>query len=250
MYVWVFQGQLGEGKTFGMSVLAWHFVAKARRRGIKADLYANFDLLGAKPLTSYRDFYDVARSEASICLLDEAHVNLDARLFHRGINIYMTQFFFYLRKLSASLFMTTPHIRNLDSRMRQLTNILVDCHKVTGGFLYEIYDYQSERLLRRKFLPLYVAEQLFAAGLYDSRAIIRAVEFPGNERAFDRFLAQIIEIREGLKRQSQLEDKDIEDLGTTDDLTESLAMQAQGLRPAEETEEVLEEIGKNEVRKF
>lgn len=207
MYVWVFQGQLGEGKTFGMSVLAWHFVAKARRSGIKADLYANFDLQGAKPLTSYRDFYDVARSEASICLLDEAHVNLDARLFHRGINIYMTQFFFYLRKLSASLFMTTPHIRNLDSRMRQLTNILVDCHKITGGFLYEIFDYQSERLLRRKFLPIHVAKQIFATGMYDSHAIIRAVEFPSNERAFDRFLDQIIEIREGLRKPESVEEK-------------------------------------------
>ncbi len=201
MYVWVFQGQLGEGKTFGMSVLAWYFVTRARRAGIKADIYANFKLKGAKPLTSYRDFYNVARSEASICLLDEAHVNLDSRLFHRGANIYMTQFFFYLRKLSASLFMTTPHIRNLDSRMRQLTNILVDCHRVTGGFLYDIYDYQAAKLLRRKFLPMYVAQQIFATGMYDSHAIIRAVEFPSNERAFDRFLDQIIEIREGRSKE-------------------------------------------------
>lgn len=196
MYIWVFQGNLGEGKTFGMSVLAWHFVAKARRRGIKAEIYANYDLLGAKSLTSYRDFYRVAQEEAAICLLDEAHVNLDSRLFSRGVNIYMTQFMFYLRKLNSSLFMTTPHIRNLDSRMRNLTNILVDCHRISGGFLYDIYDYQAERLLRRKFLPKYMAEKLFALGMYDSHAIIRAVEFPNNERAFDRFLSTIIAIRE------------------------------------------------------
>lgn len=197
MYVWVFQGNLGEGKTFGMSVLAWHFVARARRAGIKAELFANFDLLGARPLTSYRDFYNVARAEASICLMDEAHVNLDSRLFARGANIYMTQFMFYLRKLNASLFMTTPHIRNLDSRMRQLTNILVDCHKLGTGFLYDIYDYQGERLLRRKFLPKYIAERIFETGMYNSRAIIRAVDFPSNERAFERFLSTIIEIKEG-----------------------------------------------------
>lgn len=200
MYVWVFQGNLGEGKTFGMSVFAWHFVAKARRMGIKADIYANFDLLGAKALTSYRDFYRVARSEASICLMDEAHVNLDSRLFARGANIYMTQFMFYLRKLNTSLFMTTPHIRNLDSRMRQLTNILVDCHKISGGFLYDIYDFQNERLLRRKFLPKYIAQKIFETGMYDSHAIIRAVEFPSNERAFERFLDTIIEIKEGRGR--------------------------------------------------
>lgn len=197
MYVWVFTGNLGEGKTFGMSVFAWHFVARARHMGIKADLYANFDLVGAKPLTNYRDFYDVAKSEASICLMDEAHVNLDSRLFARGSNIYMTQFMFYLRKLNTSLFMTTPHIKNLDSRMRQLTNILVDCHKLYGGFLYDIYDFQSERLLRKKFLPKYVAQKIFDTGMYDSHAIIRAVNFPSTGRAFERFLDAIIEIKEG-----------------------------------------------------
>ncbi|MGI6550173.1 MAG: hypothetical protein ACOX4Q_09115 [Syntrophomonadales bacterium] len=207
MYVWVFQGNLGEGKTFGMCVLGWHFVAKARKQGINADIYANFDLLGAKPLHSYRDFYHVAKSDASICLMDEAHINLDSRLFARGSNIYMTQFMFYLRKLNTSLFMTTPNIRNLDSRMRQLTNILVDCHKIAGGFMYEIYDFQSERLLRKKFLPRYIAEQIFATGMYDSHAIIRAVNFPSNERAFERFLDTIVEIREG--GTAPLEDEDV-----------------------------------------
>lgn len=197
MYVWVFQGNLGEGKTFGMGVLALYFAAKARKAGINVDLYANYGLKGAKPLSSYRDFYNVARSEASIVLLDEAHVNLDARLFHKGSNIYMTQFFFYLRKLNASLFMTTPSIRNLDSRMRLLTNILVDCHKTGAGFQYDIYDYQGERLLRRKFLPKALAEEIFKAGMYDTHTIVRAVEFPQNERQFSKFLDRIEAIKEG-----------------------------------------------------
>lgn len=197
MYVWVFAGNLGEGKTFGMSVMAQYYAARARRAGLPVELFANYGLRGAHPLTSYKDFYKVAASPASICLLDEAHVNLDARLFHKGSNIYMTQFFFYLRKLGASLFMTTPNIRNLDSRIRLLTNVLVECHKVGGGFSYDIWDFQSLRLLRRKFLPKYRVQEIFGAGLYDTNAIIRAVSFPSSEREFDAFLDRIVQIRDG-----------------------------------------------------
>lgn len=199
MYVWVFQGNLGEGKTFGMSVLAHYFAARARRAGIPVDIYANYGLRGAKPMIKYTDFYNVARSHNSICCMDEAHVNLDSRLFARGANIYMTQFFFYLRKLKTSMFMTTPHIRNLDSRVRQLTNILVVCRRTAGGFSYDIYDYQAEKLLRRKFLPKYITQEIFASGMYDTHAIIRNVEFPSNERAFDQFLTKIIQVRDGLE---------------------------------------------------
>lgn len=199
MYVWVFQGNLGEGKTFGMSVLAHYFTSKARRAGLTVDIYSNFGLKGSKPLVNYKDFYDVAKSSNSICLMDEAHVNLDSRLFHKGSNIYMTQFFFYLRKLHTSLFMTTPNIRNLDSRIRMLTNILVVCRRNPGGFVYEIYDFQAEKLLSQKFLPKYIANEIFKVGMYDTDAIIRNVEFPGNERAFDQFLTRVIEIRNGLE---------------------------------------------------
>lgn len=196
MFVWVFQGNLGEGKTFGMSLFAHYYATRARKAGIKVDLYANYDLKGAKQIKDYKDFYELAKSQSSIILLDEAHVNLDSRLFSRGMNIYMTQFMFYLRKLKSSLFMTTPHIRNLDSRMRQLTNILVDCHKIPGGFMYDIYDFQSDKLLKRKFLSKYIAEQIFEIGIYDTHSIVRAIEFPSTDRAFDKFLDNIIKIHD------------------------------------------------------
>lgn len=200
MYVWLFQGNLGEGKTFGMTLFATYYASRAKRAGLNVDLFSNFGLKNAKELTHYTDFYKVAKAQNSIVLLDEAHVNLDSRLFHKGSNIYMTQFFFYLRKLRSSLFMTTPSIRNVDSRMRLLTNILVDCHKLPNGFRYDIYDLQAEKLLRRKFLPKFKAEQLFKLGLYDTHSIVRAVQFPSTEREFDNFLNKIEEIQKEKER--------------------------------------------------
>lgn len=196
MYVWVFQGNLGEGKTSAMSILAHYYASRARRLGIDVQLFANYGLKGARRLTHYTDFFKVAEAESSICLLDEAHTSLDSRLFQKGSNIYLTQFFFYLRKLRSSLFMTTPSIRNLDSRIRALCNILVDCYKTPAGFIYYIYDYQGGRLLNRKFLPMYKAQEIWAVGLYDTNQIITSIEFPATERQFKQFLEQIIEIND------------------------------------------------------
>ncbi|KLU61837.1 hypothetical protein CEB3_c17550 [Peptococcaceae bacterium CEB3] len=196
MYLWVFQGHLGDGKTFGASVLAHYYAARAKKAGVLVDIYSNYGLRGSRPLTHYKDYYNVARSPNSIQVMDEAHVNLDSRMFSKGSNIYMTQFFFYLRKLHSSLFMTSPSIRNLDSRIRNLTNILVDCRKTGGGgFSYDVYDYAGEKLLRKMFLPPYRVQELFKARLYNTDNIVRNVQFPSNERAFDEFLNEVIRVR-------------------------------------------------------
>ena len=197
MYVWVLMGNMGAGKSAGAVILSQYFAAHGRAAGLDVDLYSNFDMLGGKPLKSYEDFYEVARSPNSIVIMDEAHVNLDARMFHKGGNIYMTQFFFYFRKLHCSLFLCSPHIRNLDARIRNLTNVLVLCEKTRAGFSYIFIDYHSDRLLAKKFLPMATAKKIFRTGVYDTHALIRAIEFPSNERSFDNFLDKVIEIREG-----------------------------------------------------
>ncbi len=199
MYLWVFQGNLGEGKTSAMSILAHYYRSKMRN---KIELFSNYGLLGSHELKHYSDFYEVARCHGSIVAIDEAQTSLDSRLFAKGNNIYLTQFMFYLRKLGCSWFLSSPSIANLDSRVRSLTNILVDCHKSPAGFTYHIYDYQAQnygpfgKLLRRKFLPMERAKMIFATGVYDTYKILRSIPFPGNEREFDNFLKHIIEIHE------------------------------------------------------
>jgi len=195
MFLWVFQGNLGDGKTFGASVLAHYFQTRASAAGVDVDLYSNYGLKGSRPLDNYKHFYNVAKSPNSIGIMDEAHINLDSRLFSKGSNIYMTQFFFYFRKLHHSMFLTTPSIRNLDSRVRNLTNILVDCRKAGGAFVYHFYDYSGEKLLKRLYLPSFKVRELFACKLYNTDNIIRNVQFPSTERGFDEFLTKVIDAR-------------------------------------------------------
>lgn len=81
MYVWVFMGNLGEGKTFGMSVLAHYFASRARKAGLSVDIYANYGLLGSKPLINYKDIFNVANPTTVFVLWMKHTLTLTAGCF-------------------------------------------------------------------------------------------------------------------------------------------------------------------------
>ncbi|MFP3786293.1 hypothetical protein, partial [Burkholderia sp. SIMBA_024] len=68
MYVMVYDGIMGAGKTMGMSIMAQHFRQKSG-----CTLYSNYGLVGAKPFDTFDTFVDVAKQKSSIICLDEAH---------------------------------------------------------------------------------------------------------------------------------------------------------------------------------
>jgi hypothetical protein len=208
MFVWDFQGNLGSGKTFGMSVFAHWFKAAAARNGIESKLFANYSLVQSQRIMGYKDFYKVAESSASIVCVDEAHINLDSRLFGRGKNVYLTQFLMYMRKLRASFFFASPTIFNLDRRMRNLTNILVDCQKYRGGFHWEVYDYQSQRLIRKLFMPMWKANKIIRTGIYDTYEMVYSIDFPDSEDGFREFIIKLTEINSASNDRLALERKE------------------------------------------
>lgn len=191
MYFWVFQGNLGQGKTAAMSILMHYYRAQMRKQGVDCRLFSNYGLTDSLPLTDHNSFEEVARSECSILGVDEGHTSFDSRMFGSKQGIYFTQFAFYYRKLRTCMMVTSPGIENLDSRIRSLTNILVHCEKHPHGFKYYIFDYQAMRLLTTKFLPMPTASKIFRAGLYNTHEIIRAITFPTKEQEFDEFLMRI-----------------------------------------------------------
>jgi len=196
MFIWVFNGNLGSGKTFGMSLFAHYFKARAKRHGIETNLFANYALADSKRITNHKAFFDVARSESSIVCVDEAHINLDSRLFSRGKNVYLTQFLMYMRKLRCSFFFASPTIYNIDSRIRNLTNIMVDCQKWRKGFHWEIWDFQRQRRIRTFYMPTWKAKKIIDLGLYDSYEMIYAIDFPSTESGFKDFIIELTTINE------------------------------------------------------
>lgn len=177
----VFDGQLGSGKTLGAVLFANYIKSKSP----DAVLYSNFDMKGAKQFTSLEDFFEVSQNPSSIIVLDEAHVDLDSRSFNSNHVKFLTATSFYLRKIRATLIMTSPLFENLDSRIRTITNILVLVSKDKQYFYYEMYDPQNFKHLKTMKVR---QEKAFSLNLYDTNSIVSPLEMPLKKDEFDKFL--------------------------------------------------------------
>lgn len=183
MNVIAMQGYLGAGKTAGAVALAHHLVTKSN--GV---LYSNIDVKGARPFSHIEDFLKVADDPSSVVLLDEAHVDLDARSFSTNHVKFVSATAFYLRKMRCTLILTSPLFDNLDTRIRGITNLLCLVSKDKTNFYYDMYDIQSDRYLKRMKIS---QRKLFAADLYDTHAIVTPMEVHDNREGFNKFLAEL-----------------------------------------------------------
>lgn len=177
----VFDGKLGSGKTLGAVVFANYL----KTQSPQTQLYANFDMKGAKQFYNLEQFYEIAQNPSSIIVLDEAHVDLDSRSFNTNHVKYLTATSFYLRKVRATLIMTSPLFENLDSRIRSITNMLCLVSKDKTYFYYEMYDPTTMKLLKTKKIK---QQKAFDMQLYDTNSIVTQIEMPMKKDEFDKFL--------------------------------------------------------------
>ncbi len=110
-------GFRGAGKSLYGVALACA-LSKRFRLPILANIGVNYP--GARRLVSIEDF---ASATGAVCLMDEAHRNLDARLW--ADNKQFTDVLLYNRKRMKHVIYTTPHVRNIDVRIREIVPLLV-----------------------------------------------------------------------------------------------------------------------------
>lgn len=188
--VFVFTGFLGSGKTLGAVLYAKKYQALSG-----CALYSNISIEGAKPFNSLETFKEIAKESSSILLLDEAHMDLDARSFNTNHVKFFTQLSYYLRKLRCTLFITSPSFGDLDSRIRGITNVLAIVSKSKDKFYYDMYDVQSNRYLRTYQMEQSRAFHV-AANVYDTYAMVTPVIVPDSKVGFLDFLDELREISE------------------------------------------------------
>lgn len=190
-------GGLGAGKTTFASFYPWLLKNTVELRGGNIELFANYELFGAHMMQDPEDWYRVAEAHGSICVWDEAHVTFDSRKFNQAQNIFATELLTYVRKMASIQIFATPSINRLDTRIRELIEILIVARKVGNGTYYDYYDFQSDfagrygRYLHSKFLPRHKMRQIHSLNLFDSYNFVTRFPLPRTERQQEQFMVEL-----------------------------------------------------------
>lgn len=132
-------GKMGSGKTLSMSIIASYL-----SRVTEAPLYANYTLKGAEPVESMND---VMKVNGAIFCFDEMWLTMDARMWKD--NVRLTHWVNQTRKKKMIVFYTTQHIRQIELRARNATDILIVAEKKKEGHWLTFIDYQYKEIGKR-----------------------------------------------------------------------------------------------------
>lgn len=192
------QGPLGAGKTTIASIMAWLYKNQVEARGGHVKLFSNYGLAGSSPMKDYTDWYKVAAAQGSICVWDEAHRVIDARQALKSENILTSHVLTFARKMSSIQIFVTPSVNNLDSRLRQLLEVLISVSKVGNkGMRFQYYDYQAQnfgplgKYLHSRFLPASRVAAVHKLNLFDSHSFVGGFPLPKTEREQMKFMDEL-----------------------------------------------------------
>src|SRR5690625_752612 len=195
------EGGLGAGKTLTMSLLAHHWRYKVQQAGGDIALFSNYDLKDAHGMYHYKDWYDVAKAQGSICCWDEAQMAFDSRQALRSKSVYATQLLMYVRKMKSIQMYCSPSINNIDSRIRQVVEVLISVTKGgKRGIVLNFFDYQSKqfgangKFLHSQFIPQWKLEQIYKLNLYDTHNMVQGFPLPSTDRTANEFFETLEEI--------------------------------------------------------
>lgn len=190
---------MGAGKSLGMTIFTWYYSLAARSNVMsnlpyRPEAFAKHKAQRESFFLGYMkdqdDFIDLARRGGGIVAWDEMHQSMDNRSWARKTQIYFTQFLMYMRKIQAPVFFTSQSIRNqMDVRVRNVLDLAVLCTKSSSAFHYQLWDPVSGITRKRISIPRRVASKFF--GVFDTRRIIRPVEFPATEKEYVAFLDRL-----------------------------------------------------------
>lgn len=182
------QGGLGTGKTLTMSLLAHWWKEQAELAGATGvELFSNYDLKGSMTMTHYTDWYKVAEADTSIICWDEAQLAFNNRAWSKFGQGIATEVAMYVRKLRSIQIYATPNVGNVDSRIRDILEVLITMRRDKNGFHLYFMDFQTREFLRKAFIPKWKAERVYKLNLYDTYNFARPFPLPSTEKQAEEF---------------------------------------------------------------
>ncbi|MEE6208996.1 hypothetical protein U3A55_02340 [Salarchaeum sp. III] len=185
------QGPLGAGKTLYMSTLAHHWRNMVRRMGGDLALFSNYGLEDSEEMLEYQDWYDVAEAQGSICCWDEAHTAFDSRKSTSSQGTNGSQLMMYTRKMKSVQLYCSPSIRNVDTRLRNIIEVLISVRKHGKGMKVQFQDYQTGEFMRETYVSPALKRMMFKQKLYDTHAMVNLFPLPKTDREAQKFFQEL-----------------------------------------------------------
>lgn len=169
-----FIGDIGGGKT--ASMIRDVYIKYLQGRKIYSNIKLNFDY---EPIT-IEDL--IAMSEGKIdineavIVLDELHIYMDSRTSASKRNRIISYFGLQTRKMDVDLYYTTQYINQVDLRIRNLTNCLVECYTTDSPYEKDV-KYTLNIINYRKINKVVTKKSIFKTNnvysLYDTKEVVR-----------------------------------------------------------------------------
>lgn len=192
MYIIGIVGGYGQGKTLTAVTKAHQWAAASG-----AKLFANFPLRGAYEFSDYTDWFRVADAHGSIIIFDESQSNFDSRTWGGQGQIILTQLINYVRKMNCLFIFILPSYANIDTRIRDKTDLLIECKKTPAGTIHNfVFEYQSKQFgpngkyLTKWTLPRSSQEKIFKLNLYSTLSMVHRFPMPPQNKT-DQFFKEL-----------------------------------------------------------
>ena len=165
---------MGSGKTLSMVRQAYMLYKMGKT------VYSNFDLQFPHKNFTLKELMDYSKDGTTfydaVFLIDEAHIFIDSRSSFSAKNKVLSYFITQTRKKDVYLMYTTQHFMQVDKRLRQNTDVFVECHskKARDGDQYTMNIYHIIRMdgtEDRVFL--YRSKDFYS--LYDTREVVKPI---------------------------------------------------------------------------
>lgn len=200
-------GNLGAGKTTLATTIAWRYKNAIEARGGTVELFANYDLEGAERMKVAEDWFRVAEAHGSICVWDEAHRSFDSRKSLKFENTLATDILTFARKMASIQIFVTPSIKRLDTRIREMLEILIHVRQIGNkGMRLDYFDFQADsfgangQFLHSRFLPGGKVSQIHRLNLFDSHSFVSGFPLPKTERQAEKFMEELENVHDWARK--------------------------------------------------